>query len=256
MTKEQKIKNRLLLSQNAGLALLQEVERVNEAVVSIGEQITNYKEPEKELLTPILSDIQDTLSLIKDKEVSLEEVNNKLSDLTDAIYAKELKVEIKDRTDEILKALKNVSEAVKLEVSTPEVDFSPIEKAIKEIVIPSVPINEDGLVPVKLTEEDLNKLSEAIKNIKFYGGSGNLSGATEATLQSVLAALGGSKYQQGIDNTGTVTYIGLALPGTATSAASWSIKKYDYTSSPKTIKWADSGNFTQIWDNRAALTYT
>lgn len=56
------------------------------------------------------------------------------------------------------------------------------------------------------------------------------------------------------DSTPNVTYVGQAVPGTATSAASWQIKKIDETSGVA-ITWADSGDFTQIWDNRAGLVY-
>lgn len=52
----------------------------------------------------------------------------------------------------------------------------------------------------------------------------------------------------------TVTYIGKATPGTATSAASWRIKKID-ESSGTVITWAGSASFNQIWDNRAVLVY-
>lgn len=54
----------------------------------------------------------------------------------------------------------------------------------------------------------------------------------------------------------TVTYIGKANPGVATSASLWSIKKIDSTSNPTTIKYANSDNsFDKIWDNRATYTY-
>ena len=61
-----------------------------------------------------------------------------------------------------------------------------------------------------------------------------------------------------VDDTTTanVIYLGHAVPGTATSAASWRIKKID-VSSGATITWAD-GNFyfDNIWDNRASLSYS
>ncbi|HAX98439.1 MAG TPA: hypothetical protein DCY12_06025 [Candidatus Atribacteria bacterium] len=51
---------------------------------------------------------------------------------------------------------------------------------------------------------------------------------------------------------GTVTYIGRANHGVATSAAGWQIMKIDATANPKSFKYADSGSFSQIWDNRAS----
>lgn len=54
----------------------------------------------------------------------------------------------------------------------------------------------------------------------------------------------------------TITYVGQAVPGTATSSASWSIKRID-TTSGTVILWANgTAAFTQIWDNRAALPYS
>lgn len=56
--------------------------------------------------------------------------------------------------------------------------------------------------------------------------------------------------------TTTVMYIGKAEPGTATSAASWSIQKLDVVGSQTRILRAANGEFTQIWDNRSSLTYS
>lgn len=53
----------------------------------------------------------------------------------------------------------------------------------------------------------------------------------------------------------TITYIGKATVSTPTSSPSWKIGKLDSTSGVA-ITYADSGNYTQIWDNRAGLTYT
>lgn len=51
------------------------------------------------------------------------------------------------------------------------------------------------------------------------------------------------------------TYLGWALPGTATSAASWKIKKVD--SANKQILLADGdSDYNNIWDNRATLSYS
>lgn len=55
------------------------------------------------------------------------------------------------------------------------------------------------------------------------------------------------------DNTGTYTYIGEAYPGAATSLNVWSILRI--TNSDTTILYADKGKFTQVWDNRASLSY-
>lgn len=54
----------------------------------------------------------------------------------------------------------------------------------------------------------------------------------------------------------TVTYVGQAKPGTATSSALWRIKKIDSTSGT-IITFADGDDsFNNVWDNRASLSYS
>lgn len=58
-----------------------------------------------------------------------------------------------------------------------------------------------------------------------------------------------------IDDTGTYKYIGEAAPGSATSAAVWRIQRI--TNADSTIVWADGdGDFDNVWDNRASLSYS
>ena len=60
-----------------------------------------------------------------------------------------------------------------------------------------------------------------------------------------------------LDDTGTVTYVGKADPGSATSAAVWSIFRMTETGDDLVIEWADGdANPDNIWDNRASLTYS
>ncbi len=55
---------------------------------------------------------------------------------------------------------------------------------------------------------------------------------------------------------GTTTYVGQAVIGSATSAAVWRIKKID-ESSGAVITWADGNdNADNIMDNAASLTYS
>lgn len=79
--------------------------------------------------------------------------------------------------------------------------------------------------------------------------------ATETTLQAVLDGLTPQVYSLRYDEGATYTYIGEATAGTATSAASWRIKRL--TNADNTIIWADGNtNFDNIYDNRASLSYS
>ena len=53
-----------------------------------------------------------------------------------------------------------------------------------------------------------------------------------------------------------ITYVGQALSGSATSAASWQIQKISTSGTVTTIQFA-LGNcaFVHVWDDRATLTY-
>lgn len=54
----------------------------------------------------------------------------------------------------------------------------------------------------------------------------------------------------------TVTYIGEAAIGSSVASAAWRVQKIDTTLNPNTIKWAGTGVFDQVWNNRAGLTYS
>lgn len=59
------------------------------------------------------------------------------------------------------------------------------------------------------------------------------------------------------DAGGSITYIGEAQQGSATSDSAWRIKKVDESGSPTTITLsANYSSFGDIWDNRAAGSYT
>lgn len=58
-----------------------------------------------------------------------------------------------------------------------------------------------------------------------------------------------------IDVSGADIYIGYAVAGTATSSASWKIKRVN-TTNPISILWADSSTlYNKVWDNRSSYTY-
>ena len=68
-----------------------------------------------------------------------------------------------------------------------------------------------------------------------------------------------AKYATQLDEAnGSITYIGKAAIGSATSAAAWQIQRFDESGSPELIiEWADGDDsFDNIWDNRASLTYS
>lgn len=51
-----------------------------------------------------------------------------------------------------------------------------------------------------------------------------------------------------------IVYVGRAVIGSSDSSAVWQIVKYDDSVSEVGL-FADTGNYSQIWDNRESLTY-
>jgi hypothetical protein len=82
--------------------------------------------------------------------------------------------------------------------------------------------------------------------------SGNLS------LESIDAKTPSLAYATQVDEaSSTVTYVGKAAVGTATSVASWQISKITITGSVTAITFADgNANFDNEWDDRASLSYS
>ena len=79
------------------------------------------------------------------------------------------------------------------------------------------------------------------------------SASTETTLQTI--AFGGVKFALRLATDGSIDYVGEAAIGTATSAASWRVKRVDSTTGI-VIEWAGTGVFDQVWDNYSSLTYS
>ena len=60
-------------------------------------------------------------------------------------------------------------------------------------------------------------------------------------------------------NGGTnATYIGTAPPGTAVTAAAWTISllTYDSNNNVLSVAYANAGTATNIWNNRTSYTYS
>lgn len=62
--------------------------------------------------------------------------------------------------------------------------------------------------------------------------------------------------QQYVEQSGNYYYVAYSLPGTATSASNWKLKRVD-VSNPITTKWADGSTlYNKKWDDRATYSYS
>lgn len=108
--------------------------------------------------------------------------------------------------------------------------------------------NSDG----NATDAAPNHIAAMAHGVVFNGTTWDrMRGDTQGTIVKDVV------YTTRIDEaSATVTYIGVALPGTATSASTWQIKKID-SSSGTSITFADgNSSFDNEWDERASLSYS
>lgn len=93
------------------------------------------------------------------------------------------------------------------------------------------------------------------------GAGSNPGGSVKNAVGNLNPLPIGKDYLTQIDYVGgtNAIYVGHAMPATLTSAASWRIKKiaYDGNNNPTSVKWAGGvKTFSQVWDNRASLSYS
>lgn len=254
------------------------------AIKSIPDAAT-IKNPE-EISSGIIDAQKETTRAVKDitfpeqKELDLKPLYEKFDELKTAIDKKELSVTVGETkvdidTKGIISSVERLQQAVEGSKETiepqeiidytellgevikklekPGYDYSKIEELLgviskKEVVLP---LDEKGRVKVSVDKVSM-------------GGRGSLSStesaklltlATEETLQAVLAASGGGAYTTRLDEGATYTYVGKAVAGTASSAASWQIQRYTADYSQGIFADGDS-NFDNVWDNRATLSYS
>lgn len=72
----------------------------------------------------------------------------------------------------------------------------------------------------------------------------------------------GFKFTRGVDEktivdsvSAAVTYVGTALPGVATSASEWQIKKITVAGTITSIEYPGGVEYIYVWDDRATYTY-
>lgn len=103
-----------------------------------------------------------------------------------------------------------------------------------------------------------------IRQVDGAGGGPSSSVSVTATVgltntqlrASPLQVVGGNFASQ-VDDQTTHIYLGKAAAGSGTGSAVWSIKKITFSGSLISTSWAGGSDaFTNIWNNRAALSYS
>lgn len=136
-------------------------------------------------------------------------------------------------------------------------EITNVVKSVKGLVFPEY--KTDNKEVEKLLRKS-NKLLEELLDQPTGGGGGGSSwtavdeNGTPVPLTTVGGAITNASYDLQVDDTGTYTYLGNALPGTATSASTWRIKRV--VNATGVITHADgTANFNKTWDSRAGYSY-
>lgn len=192
--------------------------------------------------TVTVNNFPDTqkVEVINQEEVDLKKVEQLLEKVVKILP------DIKD--DRPAEQLKKLSEFLFKDNSKKEVI-----DLLKQILEKEEPVYE---LPKELITKE-NRIKVEVDRAGSFSSAGLASETKQDEMIAAINTIGSiGVYTQLIDDAGMLIYIGEAVPGTATSAASWRIKRVDITNDPDvTIAWAGTG-FTNIWDNRAALSYS
>jgi hypothetical protein len=254
-------------------------------------QLDAYNQAKEQLnaLQDIADMTQETLSLLEknDPNANLEKMGALLVDMRGALRGLEAKEapEQPDVAQPVVDAISKLEKALKAAVSAqkapvvnvpkadapvvnvdaPTVDLTKIEKvlktdlpkafqqAIQSIVIPK---NDDANILQALSDlnEQLASIDTAVRmqpqaptQIKVTNPDGSAIGSLSGSTIYITVI----REKTGDPET---LYIGKAVPGSATSDPVWQVASLDENTNLDLL-YADGGAFTQVYDDREALTY-
>lgn len=248
-----------LIALNRGVGELLTVFRSNLAV-----EVKNPTERQEIAGEVKVSNPQKTVEVenMQDVVESLEDLGSKLTKA----------IEDSKTTPVTEVSIKNIEQAKQKTVSITNLDdlkqyFDDVAKSIEDnqpIVNVSKQVVEFPTLaskPIAVRLSDGKKFYNALATMASnFNTNGLATSAKQDEIVTAIGNIGGStnyttRIAEKSDNT-NITYIGNAVIGTATSAASWQIKRFDSTSGLIKL-WADGDDsFNNIWDNRESLSYS
>jgi len=213
-----------------GLKSLQDTVEKKETTVNVPETVVNV----------------DTKSIVESVK-SLEKLVKSLPTFkeTAVIDYSEVLKSIKEGQDKT-----SISEVVKgLDVLASTEDIEAVVAAIAQLTA-----KEEPVYPFKFDEYGALKVSPD----RVGGGGGGNNAELLQEIANNTAGSGSSAYTLLVEEaSSTITYVGEASPGTATSAATWRVKKILDSGGSTTVSWADGAStFTKVWDDRASFSYS
>lgn len=231
-----------------------------------------------------LKPLEQGLNALKRELSLIPKTLPKIPEQRDSVKVTNLS-EVKLDTSAVEKAIKALKLDPKIDVKAPMVsvdapNLKPLQdamldllKAVQKIKIPEVPktdlktLEDEAKSTNKKLDTANKKLQELIEK-RVGGGGGGGSGTSfvdengnltyvETINGSIPVASSSPIYKLLLDDytTPSVTYVGKAALGSATSSAVWQIQKIDETTG-MSITWAQTGLFTAKWDDRLSESYS
>lgn len=229
--------------------LAPQVERVLDKLDSIGLELNASKYDDVNVVE-VMGRVVDALGKLP-KEFKFPEIPKPV----DVVTVKNQAPDYTEKFEDVVRAVGEIEVKPEVKVTVPKIDAPKVEitqdsrdfaQALTKLETAVKSIKPTDTIPL---EKQLQKIKELLQGWGVSGGAGGTSKTEVHTSEPILKKL--------IDDTTTadVTYIGVAEPGTLTSASSWRVKKID-ESSGVAITWANGGSQTQIWDDRETLAYS
>lgn len=122
--------------------------------------------------------------------------------------------------------------------------------------IPAITLTQGLVLDIEIG--DINTVVAELTTAEGGAGEITIVARAESLEGTEVVSVTPDGYATQLDEaSATVTYVGKAQPGTATSAATWQIFRMTKSGGDLAIEYADGDDlFDNVWNNRASLSYS
>lgn len=233
--------------------------KVVEAIDNLHRTLQTHENTDLSEITSVMQGVLDEVRQLPKDQIEIPEheeidyndrftaLESAINAVTSAVSAQELKVDVQP-TEVNVEAPKVTVDAPDLKPLAKELEKS-FKTAIKSIKIPEVP--KFDVSEVVKQQKKTNKILEEMP-VGGGGGGGEIASfvdstgnVAQATLQNGAVPTSSASYATKITTSGTDTYVGEAVPGSAQASAVWRIQKIDTNGN---VTWKDGD---ALFDNTA-----
>lgn len=250
--------------ENQQIQILSDVAMMMQELINVADDTKRESKDSLNALGAVLTDAREQLISLNKKESPeapdyskpvIAAVDKMRTSLEHAISKIEVKPEVK--VPELKIPDINIPEVKIPKIDTSEIKFllqNEIPKAFKEAI---------ALIPKTEIPEQTDRWDEVLEWLQSIDTASRLKPVVPNQISVVnpdgssIGSLSGSTAYENRNDTTTDTnlvYLGKALPGTATSSASWQIKRYNKSAGHMSFA-DDVTTFTKTWDDRSTYGY-